>query len=520
MAVPEGIIAIWTGTIANIPANWNICDGNNSTPNLLSKFIKGAPDSTEAGSTGGSATHGHSSMDSGGVHSHTCGNGGSSHRHDSETDGSHNHQGSFTSRREDGYTVTSSSHDGGGHEHGYSSYSDWQHSHTVADSSGHTHTVNDANNEPSYYEVAFIQAASSANLANGIIFLWAEPLIDIPSGWLLCDGDNSTPDLKEKFLKGVASAVTDPGNISGNATHLHTINSTGSHSHSLKSYGASHKHTYSEISWSHGHTVDYVGGSGSSAIWIRDDTEPHDHTSGSTNGNHTHNTNSTGSHSDHSVEEVSNLPPYYNLAHIMNNGSSDIPWGLIMMWNGLIVDIPEKYHICDGTEGTPDLREKFVRGSPASTDPGDTGGSSSHDHDVGSGGVHSHSSVTTSGGHTHGSNYDGNHSHSYNNVTCGTGSPYTYVMTSQSSDGSHSHESTSAGGHSNHSIGDSDSHTHGTTNTTSDVEPPYYEILYIMKVTPRKYDEEMSPTLGLNIFSKREVIWYQKFGGELIEFYF
>jgi len=52
--VPSGLIAMWHGTIANIPSGWVICDGNNSTPNLLAKFVEGvATAATNPGSTGG-----------------------------------------------------------------------------------------------------------------------------------------------------------------------------------------------------------------------------------------------------------------------------------------------------------------------------------------------------------------------------------------------------------------------------------------------------------------------------------
>lgn len=58
--VPVGGIIMWSGTIANIPAGWLICDGNNGTPNLLARFIQGVPTAaTNPGSTGGSATHTH-----------------------------------------------------------------------------------------------------------------------------------------------------------------------------------------------------------------------------------------------------------------------------------------------------------------------------------------------------------------------------------------------------------------------------------------------------------------------------
>ena len=56
--VPSGIIAMWHGTIANIPSGWVICDGNNGTPNMLGRFVEGvATAATDPGATGGEATH-------------------------------------------------------------------------------------------------------------------------------------------------------------------------------------------------------------------------------------------------------------------------------------------------------------------------------------------------------------------------------------------------------------------------------------------------------------------------------
>jgi len=60
---PGDRISIWTGTIANIPSGWYLCDGNNGTPNLLDRFLQMVPTAaTEAGSTGGAddkTTDGH-----------------------------------------------------------------------------------------------------------------------------------------------------------------------------------------------------------------------------------------------------------------------------------------------------------------------------------------------------------------------------------------------------------------------------------------------------------------------------
>lgn len=55
--LPAGVIVMWSGLIANIPAGWLVCDGTNGTPDLRNRFIKGA--SGEPGGTGGSATHSH-----------------------------------------------------------------------------------------------------------------------------------------------------------------------------------------------------------------------------------------------------------------------------------------------------------------------------------------------------------------------------------------------------------------------------------------------------------------------------
>jgi hypothetical protein len=55
--MPSGGIIMFSGLLANVPAGFFVCDGNNSTPNLIDRFIKAS--ATTAGTTGGSATHTH-----------------------------------------------------------------------------------------------------------------------------------------------------------------------------------------------------------------------------------------------------------------------------------------------------------------------------------------------------------------------------------------------------------------------------------------------------------------------------
>lgn len=55
--------------------------------------------------------------------------------------------------------------------------------------------------------------------------------------------------------------------------------------------------------------------------------------------------------------------------------------GMIVMWSGAIVDIPDGWALCDGTGGTPDLTDRFVIGAGGAYNPDDTGGAVAHDHD-------------------------------------------------------------------------------------------------------------------------------------------
>jgi len=51
-----------------------------------------------------------------------------------------------------------------------------------------------------------------------------------------------------------------------------------------------------------------------------------------------------------------------------------LPPGAIIMWSGSINDIPVGWALCDGRNGTPDLRDRFIVGAGGSYNVGDTGG--------------------------------------------------------------------------------------------------------------------------------------------------
>ena len=76
--------------------------------------------------------------------------------------------------------------------------------------------------------------ASVALVPSGGIIMWSGSIASIPSGWLLCDGSNSTPDLRNRFIVGAGSTYSVAG-TGGSAdaivvSHTHTITDPG-HAH-------------------------------------------------------------------------------------------------------------------------------------------------------------------------------------------------------------------------------------------------------------------------------------------------
>ena len=118
--------------------------------------------------------------------------------------------------------------------------------------------------------------------------------------------------------------------------------------------------------------------------------------------------------------------------------------GVIVMWSGLIHDIPAGWGLCDGTLGTPDLRDRFIVGAGKDVQgvascaltggPTQRGGSVTHTH------------TFTTDGHLHG---------------------------------------TKSGGPFEGSVGTIDivkERDTGTTNGPNTVPVPYYALAFIMKL--------------------------------------
>ena len=66
----------------------------------------------------------------------------------------------------------------------------------------------------------------------------------------------------------------------------------------------------------------------------------------------------------------------------MGTANSQFISGMIILWSGSIVSIPVGWFLCNGSNGTPDLRNKFIVGAGSAYDPEDTGGGLNHAHGI------------------------------------------------------------------------------------------------------------------------------------------
>jgi hypothetical protein len=100
-----------------------------------------------------------------------------------------------------------------------------------------------------------------------------------------------------------------------------------------------------------------------------------------------------------STDAAGNL---FNLIEAHKADDVHVPSGLISMWSGLVSAIPNGWHLCDGTNGTPDLRDRFIMGAISDADVGETGGQNEVTLTEAQMPVHDHGGITSSaGGHTH-----------------------------------------------------------------------------------------------------------------------
>lgn len=148
---------------------------------------------------------------------------------------------------------------------------------------------------PGFSIAAGLDDSSSRALPRGIIVMWSGSLDEIPAGWVLCDGSDGTPDLRDRFVMGVGARKymgTSGGSHSHehrNQDHTHRIALPGSHLSIL--LGASRSRGYPGF---HGGTLrSHRYYSGTRAFESQPDSIR--------------------------IDSARHLPPYYKLAFIMKN---------------------------------------------------------------------------------------------------------------------------------------------------------------------------------------------------------
>lgn len=89
---------------------------------------------------------------------------------------------------------------------------------------------------------------------------------------------------------------------------------------------------------------------------------------------------------------INNLLPSQsgNAGKYLTTDASNISWGtvnavpsgLISLWSGSIASIPSGWYLCNGSNGTPDLRDKFIVGAGSTYAVAASGGAITHTHTV------------------------------------------------------------------------------------------------------------------------------------------
>jgi microcystin-dependent protein len=107
--------------------------------------------------------------------------------------------------------------------------------------------------------------------------------------------------------------------------------------------------------------------------------------------------------SDTTIQTYDNL---YGIIGTQPASGATIPSGLIAMWSGSIGSIPSGWYLCDGSNGTPNLTDRFIIGAGSTYAVNGTGGVSSVTLTTSNMPAHTHTatSTVTDPGHAHLSN--------------------------------------------------------------------------------------------------------------------
>ena len=156
-----------------------------------------------------------------------------------------------------------------------------------------------------------------------------------------------------------------------------------------------------------------------------------------------------------------------------------VPEGGIIMWNGSIAEAEalSNWAVCDGQNGTPDLRDRFIVGAGNSYSHGATGGSNTATDTVS---ISGSDTVNISGSDTVNISVSVSGTTGYDS---GAGNGNSYSHAGHGSMKRHTHSFSGSGsGSDTVTISGSDTVTISDTDTVSiDTRSPYYALTFIMK---------------------------------------
>lgn len=154
------------------------------------------------------------------------------------------------------------------------------------------------------YGIIGVAPTPATPTPSGVIVLWSGSIGSIPAGWVLCNGSNGTPDLRDRFVVGAGSTyAVDATGGSANAivvSHTHTASSAVT--------DPGHNHTYDRYTTAGSDTII------SSQVDLSA-TYDNPNTSTSMTGITVATTVDTAGTSGTNA----NLPPYYALCYIMKS---------------------------------------------------------------------------------------------------------------------------------------------------------------------------------------------------------
>lgn len=175
--------------------------------------------------------------------------------------------------------------------------------------------------------------------------------------------------------------------------------------------------------------------------------------------------------------QITSLDNLYPILQNAPASAPSVPSGVITMWSGSIGSVPSGWYLCDGSNGTPDLRDRFIIAAGSTYSPGDTGGSTAYTPNGSVAGTvggtaltvaqipkHRHSIGGAGGGSYYGGDPGDNTSQSWDPAAIVNKTTYSTLYSDGTTPDTHDH-----------------SFSASFTGSSTTITPPYYALAFIMK---------------------------------------